>query len=413
MSRPKDPSKKSCVLVVFWEKSGFRAWSVYGKNKTVRTLDSLDGVASKAYKKTVLLLGRNVYLFKAVDFTNSNKNVVDKAVRLNIQQWSPFRNSRFVHLSRPRGDGFRSLLFIVRGEDYDEALQALGAKGIVPNIIVPESLCYLRYFGDGPAAGAVKKSDGIELLSVEDGIEESQFIPLALWTEDAFGDFLKRLGPKGLDLKKFRFISRLKDDFFARSASNQAENVQGRSDIDVIMEGADFFSAAFLKSVEKKRTSLLTKEDWKSLKPGLMIILGGILLFQAAQLYRSQRHLHLANIELAQLQRQTSGVEQKIDEIAAVQKKVDSVLETLRSVPSPLLVWAEFQRVFPEKTNLQSYKVQGRKVEITGYAPQSSEIVSRLGRSLFFENIVFKSPIERIEAANLERFTVEMDLKKR
>ena len=116
---------------------------------------------------------------------------------------------------------------------------------------------------------------------------------------------------------------------------------------------------------------------------------------------------------MARLQQQTSGVEQKIDEIGSLQKKVDSVLEPLRSDPSPLLIWAEFQRAFPAGTYLLSYRALGRQLEITGLAPQSSEIVSRLSGSPFFEKIVFKSPIERVGTANLERFTLTMDLKKR
>ena len=72
----------------------------------------------------------------------------------------------------------------------------------------------------------------------------------------------------------------------------------------------------------------------------------------------------------------------------------------------------ELQNCLPEDTHLQRYSFNKGTIELTGLSAKSSDLLSRLSASKYFMNVKFKSSIDKDRETGLERFSIELSLKK-
>lgn len=404
--------RKTNSLVILWNKNKNIIWSFDKKEKRVKEISSLDEVRPKEYGKFILVLGRDLYIFKIFELPKFKKTTIDKAIRTNIGEWSPFRNNKYFSFSYPEDNKIISLISILKQEDYDEIVNQLRLKGIKIDIVIPESLCYYNFFKESiNTVGVIKKESGVELIYFHHGIKESQFIPIQKWNPDSFTYFIKRIGPEGLDLKEVLCIGIKEDENFFSPEDYSIKLIKTENEIDAILKGSDFFSSSLIKHFEKERLTVFNKEDLKYLKPGFIIIFLGILLFFSSTLYYSLKKVSYLKKESLSLKEKTSGLEEKIDRTSNLKRKVDFVLENVEKYPSQLFVLLELQRHFPEETYLQRYSFHKNKIEFTGISSKSSEIISMLNTSKFFKNIKFISSIEKDRLTGKEKFSIALSLK--
>jgi len=413
MTRPAVLPQKKEVLVVFWSRNRKRFFGLNRKEKTLREIPSLEAVQPKAFGRCLVVLGRDLYILKIVEFPRLKKGLLDKAVKTNIGEWSPFASSKYFSFSYPKGDKVVSLISICKQAEFDEMAGPLKTRGLKIDSVVPVSLCYENFFkGKMKTAAVVRTGDGVELLYFDAGIRESQFIPAQKWTEESLAYFIKRLGPEGQDLKEILSIGPNGDLLKSLPEGPALTAVRADDDMDAVMKGSDFLSSPWVKSFAKARVSLGTPDDLKSLKPGRLIVAGGLILFTLAQLAASLNKVHTLQKELSAIKEQSQGLEEKMDRITALRTNVAFLHDNIERNPSPLAILWELQTCFPEGTLLQRYGLNKDTIEFTGLSDRSVEILSRLSASKFFADVKLKSAVEKDRDTGKERFTIELRLKK-
>jgi len=400
------------VLVVFWSRGRKKYYALNRKERKLREIPSLAAVEAKAFRRCFVVLGRALYILKVVEFPKLKKALIDKAIKTNIGEWSPFKANKYFFFSYPKGDKIVALVAICRLEDYEEAAGALKAKGLKIDLVLPETLCTENFFkGKSKTVAAVRTEDGVEILYFDGGIQESQFVPAQKWTEDALSYFVKRLGPAGLEIKEILFIgAAAAPGAFPEGLSPVF--IRTEDDVETFVRGSDSLSSPWIKGLEKRRVVLFTPEDLGALRPALLIVLGGILLFSAAQFAAGLKKVHSLKTELTAVREESQGMEEKMDRTTALQANVAFLHETIERTPSGLAVLLELQSCFAEDTYLQRFSFNKDMIEFTGLSSQSADILSRLNASKFFKDVKFKSAIEKDRDTGKEKFSIELRLKR-
>jgi len=405
--------QKKDSLLIYWDRHKKQVLSFNKKNKTYKEITSLDEVKPGKYKKTILVLGRNLYVFKLVQLPKLKKALLDKAIATNIGEWSPFQESQYFFHTYTRDGKTMVLLTIFNQEDYDEIINQIHSKGIKPHTVIPESFCYLPFFEENEkTVGVIQKETGVELLHFDVGMKESQYIPIQKWDENAFDYFIKSLGPEGLEIKKILWMGSDQSDNFSFPEDYSVEHIKSKNETYVILEGSEYFSASIIKNFGKSRISLLDEEDRKYLKPASLIVFSGIFLFYLSVFYTSSRKINVLNNELSDLREQTVGMDEKINRIDFLKGKVEFIYDNFEKLPSQLFILSELQKYLPDLARLTRYTFSQNRLEVSGICPQASEFISRLNSSGFISNINLKSPIEKDRVSGDERFTIEIIIKK-
>jgi hypothetical protein len=361
----------------------------------------------------LLILGRAYYVLKIVEFPKLKKALIDKAVKTNVGEWSPFKDFRYFTMSHPQGDKIVVLVAICRQDDYEDIAGLLASHGLKIDMVLPQSFCTESFFRGTPrAAVAVRGADGVELLFFADGIRDSQFFPASKWTGDSIAFFIKRLGPAGLDLNELLIVGREEGELKSFPEGLVPKFVRAEDDMDALTKGSDFFSSPWIKSLDKRRLALFAPEDLNFVKPGLLIVAGGILLFLAAQVAASWINIHSLKKEFAAVKEQSRGLEEQIDRVTTLRTRVDFVRDSIERYPSSLAVLWELQSCLAEDNYLQRYSFNKDLIEFTGLSSQSAAIIARLNSSKLFSNVRYKSAIEKDQATGKERFTIELRIKK-
>jgi len=403
--------KKRENLVIFWNRESQRAAAVNPKDRKAQEFPSLDGIRPRDYRKTVLVLGRSLYILKIVEFPRMKPHLIEKAVQTNIEEWSPFRSNKFFLSSQVRGAKTLNTLAIMKQEDYDQIIQDLKSRGLKVDLALPESFCYAGLFKDGhKTIGVIKKEEGIELIFYDGVVREGQYIPLQKWGEDSLSNFIKTIGPEGLEVVDVVGVGTTEE---ARSPAfgNVSRWIVTSDEMEALLQGSDYFSPSALKALTLKKWTLFEEEDLKYLRPGLLIIFGGVILYYGSLLYSQMHTVRSLEKELEGLKVTTSGLEDKMEAIGRTKKKVDFIFENIEKYPSQMVVLLELQQYFPEGTSLTHYAFHGNKIEFTGLSPTSSEIISRLSSSKTFMNINIKSPIEKDRDTGKEKFSIELEIR--
>ena len=96
-------------------------------------------------------------------------------------------------------------------------------------------------------------------------------------------------------------------------------------------------------------------------------------------------------------------VGQANESLAFLQNRRDSV--------PPLRVLDELTKLVPEDSWVSQLVMRGRSIELTGYSPRASDLISRVENSAMFENPRFRSPITLAPDGSGERFALAFDIK--
>lgn len=401
------------ILLALWSRDRKKFYALNRKNRTIREIPALEAVPPKTFQRCVVVLGRSLYLLKQVELPKLKKAMTDKAIKTNLEAWSPFKSPKHYVLSYPKGDKVVHLIAISRSEDIEDASAYLKSHGIKIDAVLPETFCTGEFFkGKSKVAAAVRSDEGVELLYMDTGLRESQFIPQAKWTADSLDFFIRRLGPAGRELQEIILVG--PREWFPEVSSEglAATLIPSGRDIDTVLLGSDFLASPWIKSLGKNRLIRFTPQDVKSLRLGLVIALSGVLLLGAARFGAGLRKVQILKNELAALKDQSQGLETKMDRIGALQADAAFFHDVIERYPSQLAVLSELQNCFPEETYLQRFSFNKDLIEISGVSGKSAEILSRLNASKFFSDAKFKSAIEKDRDTGKEKFAYELRLKR-
>lgn len=83
-----------------------------------------------------------------------------------------------------------------------------------------------------------------------------------------------------------------------------------------------------------------------------------------------------------------------------------------RSDPAPLAVLDALTGLVPLDSWVKELTVHGRNVEITGFSPRATDLVSLVEKSAVFESPQFRSPITLSADGKTEHFDLSLDIKK-
>ncbi|MGA2588230.1 MAG: PilN domain-containing protein [Candidatus Aminicenantales bacterium] len=413
MNVPRLPLQKKEILVVFRCRTGTYFYALNRKERKFREIRALESIRPKDFRRCILILGRSFYIFKVVEFPKLKKTLMDKALKINMAEWSPFPASKYFVFSHALGEKVVHLIAICSQPDYDDIVRILRAKNLKIDTVVPETFCYEQFFkGKSKTAAAIRTEDGVELVYVDGSLKESTFIPGPKWIADSLTYFIKRLGPAGSELKEILFVGRTPKAGFFMPEGTAVTPIPADSDIEIVLKGSDFLLSPWVKSFEKRKITLFTPDDVKALKPGLLVVLAGLLIFFASLLFANIKKASVLKKDLAAIKDQSQGLEDKMSRIDSLRKNVAFLHDYIDRSPSQLAVLSELQSCYPEGTFLQRYTFNKDKIEFTGIGSRSSDILARLNASKYFADVKFKSAIEKDPGTGKEKFTIELRLKK-
>jgi hypothetical protein len=413
MIRPKIRFRRRDSLLIFFGRNGAQLAAFNKRDRTFQSLPSFDGVNPGDYGKCILVLNRELYILKIAEFPKMKKALIEKAIQANIGEWSAFKNPKYIYFSYPRENKLWVLIAILKLDDYESIFAQLKARGLKAGMVIPESLCYSFYFKDKTqAVGLIKKEAGTELIFFDKGIRESQFIPAQKWGRESFLNFVRRIGQAGPELKEIMGIGpRDPDDFFPPDLP-PVRYIKTEGEIDAILKGSNFFAAPLTKYFLEKKPILLSENERKYLKPGLALLLAGVVMLYAAEFFVHYRTVKGLKSELAVLQAETRDIEEKVGRLDRLKTQVSSVQKTVDSYPSHLQIFWELQKYFPEGTFVAKYTFHKNKAEFTGVSPRSSELMAKLSLSTILTDIKFKSAIDKDRDTGKDRFSIEFGVRK-
>jgi len=392
-------------LVILWGKSDPVAVSLDPGARTYRTLRSLDEARGRKFGRVILVLRRELYLFRVVELPKLRKPLLEKTLRLNLNEWSPFRESAFVRFGYSRGARIVNLLAIMKKPDFEAILSAVNGLGLKIRAIVPESLCYSRFVrGKAGVVAAISTAAGVELLHFDEGLRDSQYIPKDEGTPSALDFFIKRIGPGGQALKEIIAVGG--ESSMMSSGDTPVTALPGGDDVEMILKGSDFFSAPFTRSFAPERRRF-SAEDRRALNPALAIVWAGLLFLFGARYLDSYREVRGLRRPAEILRVQTKSLEDRVALMNDLRLKVDTTMGRMEGSPSQIGLLADLQALAPPGTVLQRFVVHKDKMELAGLTPQSAELVTRLNAAGRFVGIKFTSPIQKDPDSGKERFSLE------
>lgn len=195
----------------------------------------------------------------------------------------------------------------------------------------------------------------------------------------------------------------------ARYAATQAARLGAITDYEVWAQGignVPVVIRGFGESARKGYGKRVRQAGY-----ALLALIGILLLAVAAtptlQLYMRASQAAVAFQELAQRAapqvRQRDEMMQSIEKLKALS---DSVIERLE----PLRVLDMLTQVLPDDTAIQNFKLQGRKVTLSGVTANSSSLMQLLGEQPGLRDVKAPSPATRLGASTNETYAIEFML---
>ncbi|RYF02297.1 MAG: fimbrial assembly protein [Comamonadaceae bacterium] len=195
----------------------------------------------------------------------------------------------------------------------------------------------------------------------------------------------------------------------AQYAATQAARLGAISDYEVWAQGIGHVPVVIRGFGESARSGYGKRVRHAGY--ALLALIGILLLAVAAtptlQLYMRASQAAVAFQELAQRAapqvRQREEMMQSIEKLKALS---DSVTERLE----PLRVLDMLTQVLPDDTAIQNFKLQGRKVTLSGVTANSSSLMQLLGEQPGLRDVKAPSPATRLGASTNETYVIEFML---
>ncbi len=143
---------------------------------------------------------------------------------------------------------------------------------------------------------------------------------------------------------------------------------------------------------------------------GALTATAAVLLFLAVQIPLERKADYAAALgERVTAERaRVSELRRLEEEIAGLQTDDSSLLDHKQEATLSLEVVEQVTRLLPDDTWLNQLSLSGNRLELGGFSPNSSKLITVFERSSKFTEAVFRAPVTQDPRLGLERFSISM-----
>jgi general secretion pathway protein L len=160
-----------------------------------------------------------------------------------------------------------------------------------------------------------------------------------------------------------------------------------------------------------KRRQKKKKSKKKMLAAALAVcMLGLIVTYFVNNRRQMDLRYNVLNQQLQELKLQVQSIEGLQSDAERIKKFSGAIGKIKKTDISKIKLLEELTSIIPEDSWLTEfrYKVNERKVKLSGYAVSASKLIPILEESNMFEKVKFTSPITTEKGRDRERFRLEM-----
>jgi len=139
----------------------------------------------------------------------------------------------------------------------------------------------------------------------------------------------------------------------------------------------------------------------------------GVVLFVAAyglHVYRLDHTRADLRTAVAAARQMAAGTERVATQVRHMRAALDA-LSAQKDAPSPLRIIDALTRLVPQDSWVYQLSVHGRTVEMAGYSPRATDMISRIEGSALFEQPKFRSPITAVPDGKSEQFSLSFQVR--
>ncbi len=332
----------------------------------------------------IMILGKHTYHETTVTFPFKNPKEIKAAVSLDQTAYAPFTTDLFFLriISRKQENTLVNLWF-VRPSMIDAIHQAS------PWVIFPETALWSLADAHKPCLYIISRKDDQLMVHLDsDGGVRSSLAP----NDDEITDaFQKSLGPGGQNCPIERLVSYQEyyQGLLARLCEMSIADVSPFLGWRVDLKD---FNTPFI------RMTVISIAVW--------IILYGCIW--AGLPYWKQRQLIQENEKLSA---NLGEVLHKQDQIESIQNEIKKLSQPMETYTPKVPLFNMLYQTLSGQATITRMRIAGNRVEITGLAPQASEVLSALSAVKAIDNVQLTAALSKNRQTGQEAFTLSFLVK--
>jgi Tfp pilus assembly protein PilN len=144
----------------------------------------------------------------------------------------------------------------------------------------------------------------------------------------------------------------------------------------------------------------------------LVLILGFLVgLYWMAPVEIETKRLQFLEQQIALKKIQVKKIDNLKKEIDLVSGEIGTINDFKQSKPLGLNIMKELTQVLPKNTWLTRVRIFENQVNIEGYSPSATVLISKLEGTKIFRKVEFASPTFKDPRQNMDRFQIKMEIK--
>jgi Tfp pilus assembly protein PilN len=382
-------------------------------------------------------------IIKTVDYPCSVLENISNVITFELDRITPFtpENAYFdFRVFKEGAEKVNLLVAAARMDQVDPYLKAIQEKGfkvdqISVNLLGLGTLCRYRYKTDQILFVGIdeKQYEGLIYLSnnslkiffgvfpggdektlvarILQEIESSHFIPGELGSLEKTVIYLKEINPSLKD----EIRSRMKGPVeFLDEADMGVESREGKQGQLPYVAVGGVLESLWIKSLG---INLLLKGLRKKSKPSLAITILLVLVLAVLFVMYWMTPIGVEKERLQNIEKQIASKKVEIKKVDNLKQEIETVYNEIRMIndfkqskPLSSNILKELTLVLPKNSWLTRVRVFESQVNIEGYSPSATLLISKLEASELFKKVEFSSPTFRDPRQNMDRFQIKMEL---
>ncbi len=155
-------------------------------------------------------------------------------------------------------------------------------------------------------------------------------------------------------------------------------------------------------------SSKTSGQAWRWPAVFVLAVLAGAGLVGYAALDRQTQALARLEAMTEEVKTKALAVRKQMDLLESERAKHLALDQRKTLAPGVLGTWSELTRILPDTAWLETIRIDGDTVEITGYALSAAELVSLIEQSAMFKDAGLSSPVTQDDRVGAERFGVRL-----
>jgi Tfp pilus assembly protein PilN len=382
-------------------------------------------------------------VIKTVDYPSSVLENISNVIVFELDRITPFtpENAYFdFRIFKEGAEKVNILVAAIRMDQVDPYLKAIQEKGfkvdqISVNLLGLGTLCRYRYKTDQILFVGIdeKQYEGLIYLSnatlkifsgvfpggeektlvtrIQQEIEASNFISGELGSVEETVIYLKDINPSLKDEIKSRMKGPVE---FLDEADMGVESRGGKQGQLPYLAVGGILESLWTRSLG---INLLLKGLHKKSKPPLGITILLVLALAVQFVIYWMTPIGVEKERLQNIEKQIASKKVEIKKVDSLKQEIETVYKEIRlindfkqSKPLSSNILKELTLVLPKNSWLTRVRVFESLVNIEGYSPSATALISKLEASDLFKSVEFSAPTFRDPRQNMDRFQIKMEL---